>query len=278
MVKIKYDFVKGEWIELPKGSREGMYMDGFLYRSCKKAREVMQTTKNYLPIAISGYPGLGKTTILTQVATFFDPNFSEKDVVFKPIDFINLLKEAKPLSSKALDESYEGLSSEQIRKTVGQTLKVVLNVVRKKRLYIFIVIPNFFDLSKSVAVFLTRWLIHCYSEAFGDVGRMVMFDRNTKRILYLKGKRFEDYNCIKADAKGVFTKYIPKKFNWENYEKAKDEYLQQLGEEDNDNENSFKKQRDRIICKMKKKFNLKTPELVEITRLSPSSIRRIVKE
>lgn len=276
MVKLKYDKLKKEWIVLPKGSREGMYMDGFLYRSCKSAKEVMDKTNSFLPIAISGYPGTGKSTILTQVATFFDPNFSEKDVSFKPQHFIDLLKNAKPLSAKALDESYEGLSSGQIRKEVGQTLKIALNVVRKKRLYIFIVIPNFFDLNKSIAVFLTRWLIHCYSPVFGEVGRFVIFDRDSKRALYLKGKRnFEDYNSQKADARGVFNEKIPEGFNWDVYEEAKDKYILELGKQDIDGKNSYKKQRDKIICQVKKEFNLTNKQLALLVDLSERQVTRI---
>ena len=107
---------------------------------------------------------------------------------------------------------------------------------------------------------------------------MVIFDRNTKRLLYLKGKRFEDYNCVRADAKGVFTKHIPPKFDWESYEKSKDEYIEQLGKEDESNENSYKKQRNRIIRNIKKKFDLTNKQLVDIVDLSERQISSITKK
>ena len=280
MVKVIYNKFKKEWIVLPLGDRrEGsIYLDGFIYRSFTKAKKIMERKEVYLPVLGSGYPGTGKTTLFINLATFCDPTFTEKRVYFKPQDFIDALKKASPLQAYLLDEGYEGLSTAQIRKKVGRTLKLVLNIIRKKRLYIFIIIPDFFDLNKSTATFLTRWLFHCYEKTFGEIGQTALFDRDKKRELYMKGKRFGDYDCVKADAVATFTKAIPKTFNWITYNKAKDEYIKELDLEESDSDSGYKSQRNELIKHCRFHHKESSEEIGELIELSTRQVQRIIKQ
>ena len=57
MAKVKYDPIIKDWIKLPKGSKEGMYTDGFLWNTFSSAKKVMKKKDVDLPVAVSGYPG-----------------------------------------------------------------------------------------------------------------------------------------------------------------------------------------------------------------------------
>lgn len=231
MVKLGLNKQTMQWEVLPKYSKaEGsIYLDGYLHTSFSDAKRVMQKKNLDLVVVCSGYPGSGKSKIISQLASFCDPNFTE-DLMFQNSEpFIEHCKnpDTKILSAAVLDEAWEGLSSSQVRKEIGRVLMSILNKVRQKRLFIFLVLPDFFDLSKNIAVFRSRWLIHCYGEEFGDVGRFAAFDRNAKRKLYTKGKKDEDYNIIPASCYGSFTEGDAENFNWHRYEtKIKPEGLE----------------------------------------------------
>lgn len=222
MVKLGLNEKGDDWVLQPKGSREegSIYLDGMLYESFSHAKAIMKKKNLDLVVACSGYPGLGKSKLISQVASFCDPTFTEDRMWQKTESFVEAVKnETEILKSHVLDEAWEGLSSSQVRNQIGAILLNIMNVIRQKRLFIFIVLPDFFDLSKNIAIFRSRWLIHCYSEEFGDIGRFAAFNQGAKKQLYIRGKKFEDYSAWPADFFGRFTKGDSPNFNWERYEK-----------------------------------------------------------
>ncbi len=276
MVKVKLDLQKNEWIVLPKGSRDGMYIDGFVYKTLTDAKAIMEKKDLDLPIAITGYPGSGKSTFGLQAASFLDPTFNVDRMCVDTLEFIDAIKKAKPLQAVVLDESFEGLGSTQIRRELGRALANLLNVVRQKRLYIFVILPNFFDLSKTVAIFRTRWLFHCYSESFGDIGKFTAFDRITKQKLYIMGKRFEDYNCVRADFYGVFSPYIPPRFDYQKYLNKKEQQLKNINK-NVDTTTQGIKQRNLLIGHLGKEMDYTTKHIADISGVSIRNIQLIIK-
>lgn len=278
MVKLKYNLKIKEYYELPKHSKEGIYLDGFLWNTLKNAKQVMKIKDVDLPIVISGYPGVGKSTFVSQLATICDPTFTEERMYQNAEDFIEGVKSSNnPGEAHVLDESYKDLNSSDIRKEVGRALMNVLNIIRQKRLYIFILLPNFFDLGKNIACFRTRWLIHCYEKAFGDIGFWVAFDRSKKRQLYIQGKRFEDYECVRADARGIFTKKVPDSFNWGGYEKMKDAGLQDVFVKKESDKNSIK-QRDKMILHFNQEHDYSTKKICDLFEMNIRNIQDIISK
>jgi len=281
MVKLKLNTQTNEWDELPKGSREegSIYMDGMLFRSVKKAKGVMQKKSVDLVIVCTGYPGSGKSKLISQVASVCDPSFNENRMFQKTADFQKAVEdETEILKAYVLDEAWDGLSSSQVRREAGRLFMNLLNVIRQKRLFIFIVLPDFFDLSKQISIFRSRWLIHCYSESFGDIGRFVAFDRKSKKQLYLKGKQTENYNAHPSDFKGVFTDASPPNFNWERYENIiKPKAMVDQKEKSNDVRESVA-QRDRLLLIMKKKYKWTIQELSDLMDMHYNHVSRLVAE
>lgn len=276
MVKLILNKSKNGWETTEDKDNYDFALDGFLYDSYKAAKKVMEKKSVDLPTAVAGYPGTGKSTETIKLASFCDPTFDHTRMYQKTEDFIEGLKNSTPLTAHVLDESYDGMNASEIRRETGRALMNVMNIIRQKRLYIFILLPNFFDLHKSIAVFRTRWLIYCYSKSFGDIGYFAAFDRETKQQLYIKGKKEENYNCVKADFYGSFSKKLPPNFDWEAYEKMKDEGLQNVFVSTQEDRTSLN-QRDKLIYYLHNKFDHTTQTLSEITGISLRHVQRIIR-
>ncbi len=277
MVKVKYDKQKQEWIHLPKFSKEGFYLDGFIVDSYGSAKKVMKRKDVDLPTVVTGYPGSGKSTFVIQAATFCDHTFNHKRMCQSAEDFIEGIKTAKVGEAWVLDESYKDLNSSEVRRETGRALLNVMNIIRQKRLYIFIVLPNFFDLHKSIAIFRTRWLIHCYDKSFGDIGYFAAFDRPTKHSLYIKGKRDESYDIVPSDGNGKFTKQVPETFDWEAYTQMKEKGLQEVFVSTQEDRTSIV-QRNILIYHLYKAHDYTTKKLSEISGVSIRHTQDIVKK
>ncbi len=281
MVKFKLNGACDDWERLTKGSKEegSIYIDGMLYESFSNAKKVMRKKNLDLVIARSGYPGLGKSKIISQVAAFCDPTFSEDRMWQTTEEFVSAVKnETGVLKSHVLDEAWEGLSSGQVRRKIGRILVNIMNVIRQKRLFIFIVLPDFFDLSKSIAIFRSRWLIHCYSEDFGDIGRFAAFDQAAKKQLYIRGKKFEDYGAWPADFYGVFTKCDSPNFNWERYEKIIKPKSMENSLETSEYNSDAVDQRNNLIYLLYNKYDYKTKDISTESKLSLRSVQQIIRD
>lgn len=252
-------------------------LDGYIYESFSMAKTIMQKKDVDLPILVTGYPGTGKSTLIMQIATFLDPTFNETRMCQTVEDFIEQIKNSTKRQAIVLDESYAGLNASEVRREVGRAFLNLLNIVRQKNLYIFIILPNFFDMAKQVAVFRTRWLIHCYDKGFGDIGYFCLFDRNTKHNLYIKGKKFEDYNCVKADFFGRFSAFIPTQINYDKYLSMKLEGLNKVGEV-RKSINKFELQRDKLILYMHKILNVPRKEICQLLGVNQEFVYEIIQK
>jgi len=281
MVKLRLNQDQTDWELLPKGMREegSIYMDGILYDSFDNAKKVMRKRNVDLVIAISGYPGTGKSKIAAQLASFCDPSFTEDRMFQTSEEFQEAVEnEIEPLKSYVLDEAFEGLSSGEVRRRAGRLFTSLLNVVRQKRLFIFIVLPDFFDLGKSIAIFRSRWLIHCYGESFGDVGTFIAFDQSSKKLLYIKGKQFENYSAQKADFNGTFTNADSPNFNWKRYEEEiKPKAIKRADENINSERNSLK-HRNILLLKLKDYCGIKPKQIAEWIDMNVNYVRDLINK
>jgi len=225
---------------------------------------------------IAGLPGSGKSTLARVCAKYCCPWFDLDHVAFTADEFVNITNTCAEYSSVILDESFASLNS---RTTMTPDfLKVInhLQIIRQKHLFIFLCLPNFFDLAKNVAIFRASHLFVTYPTEEGDRGRFLAFDRDGKRVLFVKGMKFMDYNCVKANFIGDF--WLNRRIcDEEVYESMKKKHLiEQEKKVEKKLDGSW--DRNTAVYLAKEKYGLKMAALVDMFKLDDTTIWKIVKE
>jgi hypothetical protein len=85
----------------------------------------------------------------------------------------------------------------------------MLAEIRQKNLFVFVVMPTFFDLDKYVALWRSRALIHVYTAANFERGYFGFYNAERKKQLYILGKKFYSYAKPKDNFHGRFTNFYP---------------------------------------------------------------------
>jgi hypothetical protein len=170
--------------------------------------------------------GTGKSTLAQQIAYYFawkaKTKFSVDNIIFNPTQLKNALENAEKFSVFIWDEAYEGSNKYRIMSSENQKLTTIFQKIRQKNLFLIIVLPSFFDLSKYYAVRRSWALIHCYLQPQvtsdeadeGDKldldkpvlqkGFFKYFTRPLKKKLYNWHKKDEDYSTTAPRFIGMF--------------------------------------------------------------------------
>jgi len=208
MVKVKYDKKNKKWITLEKNSKDGMYMDGILKANLDIIKEVIKKDWD-MNFVVDGMEGSGKSTLASQMAYYCDPTFNIDRVTFTPKQFKEAVLNAKPYQAIVYDEAYGGLSSRATMSRINRALVRMLTEIRMRNLYLFIVLPCFFDLDKYVALWRSRGLFNVYIKGRFSRGQFKFFNAERKKALYMVGKKYYSYSKPKSNFVGTFTNSFP---------------------------------------------------------------------
>ena len=259
--------------------KEGKFCPVKIHLLHKETLDLAKTrvkVKNWDYVAIiAGLPGSGKSTLARVCAKYCSPSFNLNYVAFTADEFVKITNECEEFASVILDESFASLNS---RTTMTPDfLKVInhLQIIRQKHLFIFLCLPNFFDLAKGIAIFRASHLFVTYPSESGDRGPFLAFDRDSKRKLFVKGMKYMDYNCVKANFIGDFWKNEAI-IDEEEYEKMKKQHL--LAQEKDAEvkiEGNYK--RDHVIYRLHKEFGFKPQILSDLFKLSVSQTYEVIR-
>ena len=211
-----------------KGEPCEFHIDDYLKESLDEIKEVVgskrQKGKNWDYIAlVCGNPGTGKSNFAQNCAKYCDPDFNIKKIAFNFLEFDKITNECEPNSAIILDESFADMNTRASRGTDFTNIINKLQLIRQKNLYVFLCLPNFFDLAKGIAIFRSQHLFVTYSQSFGERGTYAAFDRESKKALYILGGKFMNYNACEPNFRGRFVK--SKSINEEEYDKLKAAHL-----------------------------------------------------
>ncbi|MBS3099353.1 hypothetical protein J4462_04015 [Candidatus Pacearchaeota archaeon] len=200
-----------------------IYMDGILHENLEEIKRiVMKKDFDYVAV-ISGRVGKGKSVFGQQLAKYFDTSFDISRVCFSAREFIEVTTSCPKHSAVILDEAFESLNTKISMSPEFLKIQNHLSIIRQRNLFIFLILPSFFDLHKSLALNRTQHLFHIYGKGFGDRGRFAAFSPDNKRILYIRGSKYHDYNAWRPNIRGRFTaKYV---LDRAEYEKKKLNHL-----------------------------------------------------
>lgn len=199
------------------------FMDNYLYSNLSILKDTVKKDWDVV-IEIDGYEGSGKSSLAQQIAYFFDPTFNIDRIAFNHIQFKKIVLSASKYQVIVFDESYADLSSTTTIKTINRTLCNMMSQIRQNNLFIIIVAPSFFDITRYIAIHRSRVLLHVYTHEKFERGYFACYTYNKKKILYLIGKKLYNYGVVKPDFTGKFpscytvdeTEYRKRKYDSKN--------------------------------------------------------------
>lgn len=244
------------------------YMDGYLKSNFDKIKEVIKQDWDMI-FVVDGYEGAGKSMFTQQCAKYLDPTLDISRVVFNPKDFKDAVMAAQQYQAVIYDEAYGGLSSKRALSQVNQSIVQMLTVIRKRNLYVFIVLPSFFDLDKYVALWRSRGLLHVYTGDDFKRGLFRFYNAARKKDMYVKGKKFYEYRIGKPNFHGRFYK------KWIIPVNEYDDKKMRTSIQVEEKANKFKEDRDNIIRKLVED-GLTHRKIAEMCGLTRSRVTQIL--
>lgn len=201
-----------------EGTPQQYYLDNNIKANLDIAKKVIKKDWDMV-FVFDGYEGTGKSFCCIQAAYYCDPTLNIDRIVFTPDEFKAAIRKATSYQAVIYDEAFTGLASRASMTYVNRSLVSMLAEIRQKNLFVFIVMPCFFDLDRYVALWRSRALIHVYSGDEFKRGYLAFYNVERKKHLYLQGKKFYSYAKPKPNFYGKFTNTIP--INEEEYRKKK---------------------------------------------------------
>ena len=184
-------------------------------------------------ILITGVEGSAKTTLAKAVAWYLTKKYNENtpftndNVVFTVDQFYDVVDNARKGSCILWDEFVlAGMSTDM--GAIQNAIIKKFTLIRKKQLFIILVIPYMWMLRSYFAIARTKLLINVYSPDFIRRGFYAVWGFNKKKELYFKGCMTGSkwsYKTVQPDFHGNFLKDIaqPNFFTDDReYERKKD--------------------------------------------------------
>lgn len=202
----------------------------------------IQFDRSYLIIiSANGRVREGKSYLAAQIGAYWTSEIERLYGIKIPFNLndnyvfngSDLIKKGNDLGSKhkyaclIFDEAGADLESSKV---LSASTKAVKDYLRESGMYnqlVILVIPEFFDLPKGIALSRSELLLNVYSTPDEDDifqrGRVEFFNIPKKTKLYLEGKQTLNYNAAKPDFRFTFPNFLP--FNTKEYEQAKQKAL-----------------------------------------------------
>lgn len=178
-------------------------MDGFLKKNLDEIKKVIKKDWDMVFI-VDGREGSGKSVLAQQCAKYVDETFDITRIAFNSDEFIEQIGKAEKYQAVVYDEAYGGLSSRAAISEVNRSLVSMLAEIRQKNLFVFIVLPCFFELDKYAAIWRSCGLLHVYTGENFERGRFTFYNYERKKDLYMVGKKFYSYNRPPPNFRGSF--------------------------------------------------------------------------
>jgi hypothetical protein len=245
------------------------YLDENLKKNLDLVKDVVLKKDFDYVALVCGLPGLGKSNFAQSCAKYCCPSFDETFIAFDSEQFINLTNTCPSHSAVILDESFASLNSKVTMTADFVRIINHLQIIRQRNLFVFLCLPNFFDLNKGIAIYRSSHLFVCYGREFGDRGSFAGFGREEKKKLYILGSKFMNYQCVKPNFRGRFVKQ--KAIDEEVYKSLKLKHLQ-AQQKSTEKTSRANIQRDILLTYMHFVLNVPTERLMQITGLTQQAV------
>jgi len=191
-----------------EGAVKKVVLDGYIKRAVDKEIDRMRAGFQIINI-VTGLGGVGKSEMVKAMAFYMASKlgapFTVDNIHFTAEGLTEALATCPELSIQVLDESTKDFSTTASRTQDFAHLINYLNLCRVKRCCTFLILPDFFALSKTLACFLSNLLFVVYDKANAR-GYVLCYERKAKNKLYHIGKRLSDYNAVMSNFHASFQK------------------------------------------------------------------------
>lgn len=289
---------------------KSLYNDGYKYMYKNSKCEIDKKLKIFLDTQIkmvsnnfdsvgliTGMEGSAKSTlvitsIMTYICHVLGTTFNEDTICFSLEQLNQQLEKSIEGDVICLDEFVLLGSSDETMTKLQRLLRKKFTLIRKKKLFIFLVIPSIHMLNKYFAVQRTRYCLNCVSiEAKRGFAKLYGYGK--KNYLCMNGHKSFTYEGFKYDTEIKFIDLRNKDIvgediiDWNIYERKKNEAIQYLAKQEEDtlkveteNESLRAKKRTAqlftLITKLKE-TGLKDKELMKIMNSEESNYYNTLK-
>jgi energy-coupling factor transporter ATP-binding protein EcfA2 len=162
-------------------------------------KDVLKRDKDKV-IVVDGREGCGKSVLAQQLASHLDPEFNINKIAFNAEQFMSMIKspDRKKGDCIILDEAFLASNARSSLSQVNKAMVGLATEMRQLNLFVIIVLPTYFDLDRYFAIWRTDMLLHVFFNKEGDRGFYYAYNHEKKKNLYLKGKKFYNYNMVKT--------------------------------------------------------------------------------
>lgn len=216
-------------MESYKGQRSpGFYMHDTLKENIDALiKNVKKDWDFVILISAGGMVRMGKSLIAQQIAIYWCYQLYELYRIKVPFNIkenivfhgTELIKHGNRLGTKhkhapiIFDEAGADLEGVKVMKRTTQAVKDYLRECGQYNMLTILVLPEYFDLPKGIALSRSDFLLDCFvsvdkKDEF-ERGHFNFYSRPNKKKLYLKGKKELNYRAYSEDFNGVWDEVYP---------------------------------------------------------------------
>ena len=222
---------------------------------------------------VDGIEGAGKSVFTQQLAYYLDPTLDISRICFSGEEFIEACINAKKYQAVIYDEAITGANIRQAMNDVNVDVMKMMGMIRQKNLYIFIVIPSFFDLDRYIALWRSRAVFHVFAKSYNDRGHFYCY-KDRKNFMWIKYRKYFYYSDKLKDFRGNFTNVYCVEENAYRDKKATT-LLNINNDPKEDKLKDMMKQRNEVICKMYIDKRYTAREIAELHKITTQRIYAI---
>ena len=159
-------------------------MDGYMRRNLDYIKDAINKHDMDMVGLVDGYEGVGKSVMAMQIGYYVDPTLTLDRIAFNSEQFKKEILKAKKGQCVIFDEAITGLFNREAIQQMNILLIKMMAQIRQKNLLVLIVLPSFFDLDKNIALWRSKFLVHCYFGKGFKRGQFRFYGHKKKIELY----------------------------------------------------------------------------------------------
>jgi len=194
-------------VVVQKTGEHEYYLDGILKSNLDACKETIRKDWDYV-FVIQGEVGAGKSVFAQQVAYYVsNGTFTMDQMCFTPGQFKDAILKAQKYDAIVWDECFRGLSVRSSLSQTNKTIIAMLQEIRQRNLFVFVVIPSLWDLDKYVALNRCKGVFDVYTDERKARGQFRFYKKDSITFIFRNTQKYRYRLPPNPQFKGRFTNY-----------------------------------------------------------------------